>query len=148
MGRRLFDVVDGPFGWDDEMGYGAGLAARPPVFVVTHTIPTAVRLGARFRFVRGGVAEAIREAHGVANGLDVVVMGGAETVRQAVDGGLVDELRIHLAPIHLGSGTPLFSPSATRRELVQMGSLASPNATHITYGTRGHRTSEAVREHR
>jgi len=81
MGRRLFDVVDGPFGWDDEMGYGAGLAAMPPVFVVTHTIPTAVRLGARFRFVRDGVAEAIREAHGAANGLDVVVMGGAETVR-------------------------------------------------------------------
>lgn len=24
LGRRLFDVVDGPYGWDDTSGYGAG----------------------------------------------------------------------------------------------------------------------------
>ena len=30
MGRRLFDIVDGPHGWNDEMGYGANLAATPP----------------------------------------------------------------------------------------------------------------------
>ena len=23
MGRRTFDIVDGPHGWNDEMGYGA-----------------------------------------------------------------------------------------------------------------------------
>src|SRR4051812_32014057 len=23
MGRRLFDIIDGPLGWNDEMGYGA-----------------------------------------------------------------------------------------------------------------------------
>src|ERR1039457_937313 len=27
MGRRLFDFVDGPHGWNDERAYGAGLAA-------------------------------------------------------------------------------------------------------------------------
>ncbi len=34
MGRRLFDIIDGPGGWDDEVGYGAGLAATPPAHVV------------------------------------------------------------------------------------------------------------------
>lgn len=32
MGRRLFDIIDGPKGWNDEMGYGADLAATPPFF--------------------------------------------------------------------------------------------------------------------
>ena len=54
MGRRLFDVVDGPGGWSDEMGYGAGLAATPPFFVVTHSVPQAVRLGLDFTFVTEG----------------------------------------------------------------------------------------------
>jgi hypothetical protein len=29
LGRRLFDVVDGPGGWDDETGYGAGEVGKP-----------------------------------------------------------------------------------------------------------------------
>ena len=36
MGRNLFDVVDGPDGWSDDIGYGAGHNAAPPFFVVTH----------------------------------------------------------------------------------------------------------------
>ena len=36
MGRRLFDIVDAPDGWNDEMGYGADLVGTPPFFVVTH----------------------------------------------------------------------------------------------------------------
>jgi hypothetical protein len=29
LGRHLFDVVDGPNGWDDTTGYGAGEAGKP-----------------------------------------------------------------------------------------------------------------------
>jgi dihydrofolate reductase len=36
MGRRLFDIVDGPHGWSDDMGYGAGLAATPPFYFSPH----------------------------------------------------------------------------------------------------------------
>ena len=46
MGRRLFDIIDGPNGWNDEMAYGAGHAATPPVFVVTHDPPATTRLAA------------------------------------------------------------------------------------------------------
>ena len=62
MGRNLFDVIDAPSGWNDEMGYGAGLAATPPFFVVTHAPPANVRLGLRFTFVTGGVAAAVEQA--------------------------------------------------------------------------------------
>lgn len=39
MGRRLFDIVDGPHGWSDDMGYGAAFAGTPPFYVVTHSVP-------------------------------------------------------------------------------------------------------------
>jgi dihydrofolate reductase len=133
MGRRLFDFVDGPTGWNDEMGYGARLAAPPPVFVVTHRIPESVRLGPRFSFVTDGLEAAINEARAAAGGKDVVVMGGGDVVRQSVELGVVDELRIHLAPVLLGSGTPLFE-GAIARPLVQRSVRVSPSATHLTYG--------------
>jgi dihydrofolate reductase len=44
MGRRLFDIVDGPNGWTKDMGYGAQQAGTPPFFVVTHSAPQHVRL--------------------------------------------------------------------------------------------------------
>src|SRR4051794_13357220 len=44
MGRRLYDVVDGPDGWTTEMGYGAQQAGTPPFFVVTHEPPERSRL--------------------------------------------------------------------------------------------------------
>ena len=136
MGRRLFDIVDGPHGWSDEMGYGAKLAATPPFFVVTHAAPPSVRLGLRFTFVTEGVAAAIGLARAAAGDKDVIVMGGGDVVRQCVDAGLADELRIHLAPIVLGAGTPLFAGSA-RRELVQRSVRASATATHLVYQLQG-----------
>ena len=70
MGRRLFDVVDAPQGWSDELGYGAHHAAVPPVVVVTHAAPTDVaarrpvpvrdRRGAATRSTRPGRWRATR----------------------------------------------------------------------------------------
>lgn len=131
MGRRLFDIVDGPDGWTDEMGYGAGRAAKPPFFVVTHQPPASVRLDLDFTFV-STIADAVAEARAAAGDRDVIVMGGGSVVEQVVVAGLADELRIHLAPIVLGRGTPLFS-SGARVELVQRHVLSSPHATHLTY---------------
>jgi dihydrofolate reductase len=132
MGRRLFDVIDGPDGWNDEMGYGAGLAATPPFIVVTHAPPKKVRLDLRFAFVTDGVEAAIEQARTAAGDKDVVIMGGGDVIRQCVDAGLVEELSVHLAPILLGGGTPLFAGSG-RRELVQRSVRVSSNATHVVY---------------
>jgi dihydrofolate reductase len=104
MGRRLFDTVDGPEGWNEEMGYGADQTGTPPFFVVTH-MPT----------------------HG-----DVVIMGGGDVIGQALEQGLVDELRIHLAPMLLGGGTPLFKPG-TRQMYRQSDVRPSMNAVHLAY---------------
>lgn len=133
MGRRLFDIVDGPQGWNEEMGYGGNYATSPPFFVVTHSAPESIRLDLDFTFVTDGVGAAIDRALEAAGDKDVSVMGGADVVRQCVDEGLADELRIHVAPLLLGAGTRLFE-GAARRELVQRSVRASPVATHLTYG--------------
>jgi dihydrofolate reductase len=131
MGRNLFDVIDAPSGWSDEMGYGAQHATRPPFFVVTHEPPAKVRLDMDFRFV-SDLPTAIEQAKAAAGDKDVVVMGGGDVIRQCVDAGLVEELVLHISPVVLGAGTPLFV-DAVRRELVQRKAEPSRTAVHVTY---------------
>jgi dihydrofolate reductase len=132
MGRRLLDIVDAPDGWNAEMGYGAAHAAVPPVLVVTGAPPDSVRLGDRFSFVVDGVGSAVSKAIALADDRDVVVMGGAAVIRGCLEADLLDELRLHLAPVVLGAGTPLWldnSPRALRQTHVRI----SGHATHLTY---------------
>lgn len=134
MGRNLFDVIDGPHGWTDEMGYGASGAAKPPFVVVTHEPPAEVRLDLDFTFVTDGIDAAVDRARALAGDGDVVVMGGGDVVRQTVEAGLVDELILHVSPIVLGAGTPLFR-DGFRREFVIDSVRPSARTTHITYRT-------------
>lgn len=135
MGRRLFDTVNAPDGWNEEMGYGADQTGTPPFFVVTHSPPSDVRLerdlGMRVSFA-GDLATAVDEARAAATDGDVVIMGGGDVVGQALEQGLVDELRLHLAPMLLGGGTPLFKPG-TRQQYRQRDVRQSRNAVHVTY---------------
>ena len=141
MGRRLFDVVDGPQGWDERTGYGAGEAGAPPFVVVTSSPPASVRLtGLDWTFVTTGLAAAVAVARERAEAaseeqgreLDVVVMGGGATISSALAAGLVDVLSLHLAPLVLGAGTPLF-PGGRSHTLVQRSVSPSSTATHLVY---------------
>jgi dihydrofolate reductase len=59
-------------------------------------------------------------------------MGGASIVRQAVAAGLVDRLRLHLAPVLLGLGTRLFRKGVPA-QLQLIAHQHTPHATHLTY---------------
>jgi len=136
QGRNLFDIIDGPGGWSDEMGYGAKPTGEvnPPVFVVTHSAPEEPRLGDRFRFVTDGVASAVEQARAVAEGKDVVVMGGGQVCHEILAAGLADVLRLHVATVVLGDGTRLFPAGAAPMvglELVE--AVSTPAAQHLTY---------------
>jgi len=135
MGRRLFDIVDGPNGWTKDMGYGAQQAGTPPFFVATHSAPQHVRLerelGMRFTFV-DDLTAAVDQARTAATDGHVVIMGGGDVIGQAMEQGLVDELRLHLAPILLGGGTPLFR-AGTHQRYRQRDVRPSSNAVHLTY---------------
>src|SRR4029077_10765449 len=135
MGRRLFDTVEGPDGWSTDMGYGAQQVGMPPFFVVTHSPPQDNRLerelGMRFTFVTD-LKGAIDQARAAATNGYVVIMGGGDVIGQALEQGIVDEFRVHLAPLLLGGGTPLFRPG-TRQQYRQVDVQPSSNAVHITY---------------
>ena len=63
LGRTLFDIVDAPGGWSEEVGYGAAEVGKPAFVVVTSSEPSSVRLtGLDWTFVTSGVADAIEAA--------------------------------------------------------------------------------------
>jgi uncharacterized protein YndB with AHSA1/START domain/dihydrofolate reductase len=134
MGRNTFDVIDGPGGWGDEVGYAGPLPDKhvPPVFVVTHTAPEKWRLGGRIRFVTDGIESALRQAKAAAGDKEVVIMGGGDLCGQYLAAGLADTLVLHVAPMVLGSGTPLFVPGAPV-DLKLLHAESSPAAQHLTY---------------
>ena len=63
-------------------------------------------------------------------------MGGGDVVGQSIAEGLADELRLHLSPLVLGGGTPLFKSDGMHR----LGAAGSPRsaayATHLRYEIR------------
>jgi dihydrofolate reductase len=132
MGRGTFDVVDSPDGWRDGLGYGAREDTRPPFFVLTSVAPERVRLAAThsFAFV-ADPASAVARAKEAAGSKDVYVMGGARTIVSCLRAGLVDVLRVHVAPELLGTGTALFAGVAGR--LRQRDVQVSRTAVHATY---------------
>jgi dihydrofolate reductase len=135
MGRRLFDIVDAPGVWTEDMAYGAQPAGEIPFFVVTHSAPQDVRLvrelGLRVTFV-DDLPTAIERARAAATDGDVVIMGGGDVIGQAIEAGLVDELHLHLAPMLLGGGTPLFRAGTSQRYR-QRDVRPSSNAVHLVY---------------
>ncbi|WP_425955738.1 dihydrofolate reductase family protein [Xylanimonas sp. McL0601] len=144
LGRRLFDVVDGPGGWNDDVGYGAREVGKPAFVVVTSTPPARTRLPF-WEFVTTGLPDAVARARELADAAsaaageprDAVLMGGGATIGSALAAGVVDRLQLHLSPVVLGGGTPLFAGADGAPvgpvQLVQRASVASSTATHVTY---------------
>jgi dihydrofolate reductase len=112
MGRRMFSGGEG--GWEDDPRASGWWGDEPPfgvpVFVLTHHAREPLTLGATtFHFVTDGPDAALELAREAAAGRWVQVSGGAETIRHYLERGVVDELEVHVAPVRLGAGTPLFA---------------------------------------
>ncbi|CAL9399358.1 dihydrofolate reductase family protein [Streptomyces sp. enrichment culture] len=128
MGRRMFD--EGERAWPDPPPF------RAPVFVLTTTARDAwVREGTVFTYVTEGVRAALDQALAVADGKDVQISGGAHTVREYLNAGLVDELELHLVPVLLGDGLRLFDGVDPALRLVRERVVDAPDVTHLRYRT-------------
>jgi dihydrofolate reductase len=124
MGRKSFDkCVDmwGPNGPVDGV----------QCFVVTHNAPTQ-KYPSAYTFVTDGVESAIKQAKDVAGAKDVG-LHGATVMQQALPLGLVDEIFVHVVPVLLGGGTPLFSSLGSAITLERIDGLVTPGATHMRY---------------
>ncbi len=76
---------------------------------------------------------AVEQARAAAGGRTVAVGGGAETCRQFIRAGLVDELSLHVVPILFGAGTRLFGELDEHLALEQIAVHVSADATHLRY---------------
>jgi len=137
MGRRMFSGGAGP--WEDDPNadgwWGDDPPFRSPVFVLTHHARETVQKegGTSYIFVTDGLESALDQARAAAGGKDVQIGGGASVVQQALNGGLLDELNIHLVPTLLGAGGVRLLEGLQPRELELTRVIESPHVTHLRY---------------
>ena len=134
MGRNMFGPIRGEWRGDWRGWWGPDPPYHAPVFVLTHhqREPVDMDGGTTFHFVTDGVAAALEVAAAVPGDGNVAIAGGASTVNQYLAAGLLDELRLHIAPFTLGAGTRVFD-GVPPLKLEQVSSRAASLVTHVTY---------------
>jgi dihydrofolate reductase len=84
-------------------------------------------------FVTDGVESAIAQAREAAGDKNVSV-GGTTIVQQCLKLGLIDEIRLDMAPVLLGEGIRLFDKLGPEPiELEQIGVIEGTGVTHVKY---------------
>jgi dihydrofolate reductase len=79
-----------------------------------------------------GIESAPAQAREAAGHGDVAIAGGAQTVNQYLPAGLIDELRLHVAPVVLGAGERLFDGVGDiGLELLELS--GNSLVTHLSY---------------
>jgi dihydrofolate reductase len=134
MGRNMFGPVRGEWSGNWQGWWGPTPPFRTPVFVLTHypRAPLVMKGGTTFHFVTDGIEAALQQARAVPGDSDVAIAGGAWTVNQYLAEGLLEELRLHIAPFTLGAGTRVFD-GVPPLKLEQISSRAASVVTHVTY---------------
>lgn len=135
LGRNMFAHSRGPWEDDGWKGWwGEEPPYRCPVFVLTRHArpPLEMKGGTVFHFETGGIEAALEKARAAAGGKDIRIGGGAETIRQYLRAGLIDEMHIAVSPVLLGRGEPFWDGL----DLPALGyqavdSTAGERATHL-----------------
>ncbi len=140
IGRNMFGPVRGDWGdgswkgwWGDNPPFGY------PVFVLTHhpRAPLPMLGGTTFYFVTEGIEVALAHARKAAGDKDIIAGGGAQTMRQYLAAGLVDEFELDVVPVLLGGGERLFDGlDAASLHLEVVRSLQGRGVTHLKYRVR------------
>ncbi|MFI5493958.1 dihydrofolate reductase family protein [Actinoplanes sp. NPDC051859] len=134
MGRNMFSPGRGEWDLQWQGWWGDDPPYHQPVYVLTH-YPRADLVmagGTTFSFVTGGIQEAFDRARESSGDGRISVAGGAATINQFLTAGLIDELRLHIAPLTLGAGERVFDGVPALR-LEQMSSRSASLVTHVTY---------------
>lgn len=126
VGRRTFELADG-WGGDHHDGV--------PIFVLSRRQPDPKLTWPEVTYV-SDVSAAMNMAKDAAGDRDVLVHG-ARTAQLALAAGALDELQIHLVPVLLGQGEPLFEDMPPDHiELELLRTVDGPGATHLRYRVR------------
>jgi dihydrofolate reductase len=137
MGRNMFSPGRGE--WDEtwQGWWGPEPPYHAPVFVLTHHPRASLTMqgGTTFTFVTDGIESALAQARAAAGDEDVAIAGGAATVNQYLASGVIDELRLHVAPVILGAGERLFD-GVGDVELEPLDVRRTDFVTHLAYRAR------------
>ena len=136
MGRDKFGPPEGgPWGDDPWQGWwGLDPPFNMPVFVLTHHEREPLTLSdTTFTFVTDGIESALAQAREAADGKDVLLGGGPDSINQYLAAGLVDEIELHVAPILLGGGKRLFEGVGPDLKLEQLRAVEAPGVAHLKY---------------
>jgi dihydrofolate reductase len=123
-GRRTFEVAQG---WGGNHAWG-------PAFVLTHHIPAGwPRPNSTVHFVTDGIHSAVNQSK-AASAVKSVGVHGADTIRQLLSAGMLDEISVDVAAVLLGSGVRLFDHlSGTPTVLGNPTVVAGVGVTHLRY---------------
>jgi dihydrofolate reductase len=141
MGRNMFGPVRGPWETSDWTGWwGENPPFHHPVFVLTHHPRPSLEMqgGTTFHFVDSGIEAALSAARDAAGDQDVLIGGGAATIRQYLRASLIDELHLVIVPVLLGDGERLFDdlgPRANDYRCIEH--ICSPAITHVRLARTG-----------
>jgi len=127
MGKRMFD--EGEVSWPEDL-------YKADVYVLTHEKrePWIQKGTTSFYFINDGIEIALEKARESANGKDIRIQGGANTIQQFLNAGLVDEFFLHIAPVFLGSGIRLFEGIEKDRYDIEIIEVKpSTLTTHLRY---------------
>ena len=125
IGRGAFGSADDEGGWE-ETPYDV------PHVVVTHRPPARTVGPVEFVFVEG-VEAAVARARSAAGERWVSLGGGPDVARQCLAAGLVDEVQLHVVPLVVGHGLPLFTVGMAPLRLTPIRVVDAPNVTHLRY---------------
>jgi dihydrofolate reductase len=134
LGRNMFSPYRGAHNVDWKGWWGDNPTYHVPVFILTNhkREPIEMEGGTTFHFVTDGINAALEKAFASANGKDVRLGGGVNTIRQYLKAQLIDELHLAVSPVILGSGENLF----TNLDLTSLGykivkHVSSDKAIHL-----------------
>lgn len=137
MGRNMFGPVRGE--WLDEKWrgwWGEEPSFQHPVFILTHYKRDSIDMGngTVFHFITGGIGEATKQSMAAAQGKDIRVGGGANTLQQFLEARILDEIHLALRPMKLGSGEILFTdPELQLKHYRALEPVFSETVVHQTY---------------
>ena len=127
VGRKTYEPV---------MNSGKAWPSYPGVktYVFSRTIGESLDTGVQI--ISEDAAEFVRKLKSQ-EGKGIFVMGGGELAKSLFGAKVIDEIRLSIHPVLLGSGTPLFLPMERQIDLELLDCKSLQNGcVHVTYRVR------------
>ncbi len=139
MGANKFSPHRGPWADLEWQGWwGEEPPFRTPVFVLTHHHRPSFTLGeTTFHFVSGEPAAVLEQAKEAAQGKDVRLGGGAQTVVEFLAADLVDTMHVAVSDVEIGAGSRLWTAPEELEDRFHHEVVPSPSGvTHHLFWRR------------